>query len=463
MPPAITKHDIIKTIVVAIDGPSGSGKTTTAREVARRMSLRHLDTGAMYRAVTFKALRAELDLGDADAMGVTAERSDIGFVEREGGAQRVFLDEEDVSTAIRSGEVTANVSLVSSHASVRRAMVRRQRMLADSGGVVLEGRDIGSVVLPSADVKIYLDASIDVRASRRHKELVERGVETNIDEVRQTIERRDAFDRTRDVSPLMVPVGARILDTSELTIEAQVNEVIRIAEETAAAIFEAVAQPGTRNPMNRKRWDWGLARLLIRAVCRVLFGLRILDRNRADYAEPFLYACNHRSNIDPPLIGASMKREIHFVAKQALFANALFGRVIRRYNAIPLRRGVFDRDAMDRALELLAGGESLLIFPEGGRVSGDDLGESRAGVGFLALKSGKPVVPIYIHGNGSLRNALRRDPAVAVIIGRPIRLTDPSNYGTTDDIREFGRMVMAAIGALKDEYEWRLGRRRSAG
>jgi len=452
-----TQDSILRRFVVAIDGPSGSGKTTTARAIARRLGLRHLDTGAMYRAVTLKALRLVLDLGDEKAMAEVAETVEIEFVEQTEGLQRVLLDGEDVSEAIRSADVTSNVSLVSSHGAVREAMVRRQRELANGGGVVLEGRDIGSIVLPGADVKIYLDASIDVRAGRRFKEIQAGGGTVDEASIRDSIEKRDEFDSTREVSPLMIPYGARIIDTSSLSIDEQVNEVERIARGIAAQISAITLPKGARNPLRRRRFGWRFVQLGAEVVLRIFFGLRIKRKDRTDYVETYIYACNHCSNLDPPVFGSTVEREIHFVAKDTLFKNRLLGGLISYLNSVPIRRGRFDRAVLDRFVDLLENERSVLIFPEGGRQRGEALGEARAGIGYLALKSGRPVVPVYIEGSNHLRRAMLRNPGITLIQGRPMRLTDPDleRYQSKDHFRAFGRMVMAAIGALKDEHEKR--------
>jgi len=298
MSPPDTPEGSIRRLVVAIDGPSGSGKTTTARAIARRLNLRHLDTGAMYRAVTLKALGSACDLHDESAVAEIAEMVEIEFVERPDGPQRVLLDGKDVSEAIRSTEVTSSVSLVSSHEAVRSAMVRRQRELADSGGVVLEGRDIGSVVLPSADVKIYLDASIDVRASRRCAEIRSGGGTADEQSIRRSIEERDRFDTTREVSPLKVTFGASIVDTSELSVDEQVAEVERIARGIAGRIDAVTLPRGVQNPLRRRRWFWRLTQIVVTFILRLVFGLRIIRKDSTDYHEAFIYASNHRSNLD---------------------------------------------------------------------------------------------------------------------------------------------------------------------
>jgi cytidylate kinase len=204
--------------IVAIDGPAGAGKSTVARAVARRLGFEHLDTGAMYRAVALAALRAGIDLDDSEAVGAFAERMTLR-IERD----RVWIDGEDVSAEIRSKQVTRAVSTVARHASVRAVMVDRQRDSAGSKDVVVEGRDIGSVVFPDADVKIYLTASIDERARRRTEQL-DLDPELLAD-IRNDLARRDDLDSSRAESPLTRPEDAVVVDTTDRTVEQIVDEI----------------------------------------------------------------------------------------------------------------------------------------------------------------------------------------------------------------------------------------------
>jgi 1-acyl-sn-glycerol-3-phosphate acyltransferase len=360
-----------------------------------------------------------------------------------------------VTEEIRHPDVTRQVSLVSSYAGVRRAMVQRQRELADKAGVVLEGRDIGSVVLPGADLKIYLDADRDTRAKRRVKEFEGRGIERTLDDVRNDMAERDRFDSTREVSPLKIPVGAQILDTTRLTIDEQVTWVIEAAREAAERIAALVVPDGQPNPARRERRVWALARVVLTFVFGFVWGCRVIQKDETEYAENFIYACNHRSNADPPLLGSSLPGEKYFIAKGSLFTwNRVFAKLITTYNAIPIRRGVFDREAMDRFLELLRNGHSIMIFPEGGRQRGSELGRSRPGVGYLAVSSGCSVVPVYAAGTASMWSSLWRRPRLTIRYGRPIRLHgDLSRFQNREGYREFGDMVLAAIQSLKDEHE----------
>jgi len=212
---------------IAIDGPAASGKSTTARMVAKALGFLYVDTGAMYRAVTLAVLEAGIDPGDAEAISKMAEHLEIDQT-AEGAETHTHLNGRDVSLEIRLPEVTAVISQVSSHPDLRRIMVGKQRELSRKGNVVMEGRDIGTVVIPDAEIKIYMQASLDQRAKRRLLELETRGVETTLKEIRSEINRRDDMDANRANSPLKAAPDAIILDTSKLSIEEQVKFVLQL-------------------------------------------------------------------------------------------------------------------------------------------------------------------------------------------------------------------------------------------
>jgi len=220
-------------LVVAIDGPAASGKSTTARLAAEKLGYVHVDTGAMYRAVTLKVLRAGISPEDRAAVAQLLPETHVAL-RREGGVTRVLLDGSDVTEEIRSREVTRAVSSVSSHRAVREAMVREQRRMGAEGGIVLEGRDIGTVVFPDADVKFFIVAGIEARARRRAEELRRAGAAPDLDALIREIRERDSLDSTREESPLKKAGDALEIDTSHMTIEEQVRTVVdrvrRIAE-----------------------------------------------------------------------------------------------------------------------------------------------------------------------------------------------------------------------------------------
>jgi cytidylate kinase len=220
----------VKKLVIAIDGPAASGKSTTAKLVARRLGYLHIDTGAMYRAITLKILRSSAGEFYSKRVAAIVNETKIELKPAD-GSLRVLLDGEDVTDEIRSPEVTAAVSSVSQIREVRQAMVKEQRKMGRDGGVVLEGRDIGTVVFPEADLKIYMVASIEARAERRRRELDARGIASEFEALKSAIHHRDKKDSTRDESPLRKAYDAIELDTSELTIEEQVSFIVSQAHQ----------------------------------------------------------------------------------------------------------------------------------------------------------------------------------------------------------------------------------------
>ncbi|HEX5479660.1 MAG TPA: (d)CMP kinase [Dehalococcoidia bacterium] len=215
-------------MTIAIDGPAASGKSVVGAHVAERLEYVFFDTGAMYRAVTWAALRRGINPADADA--VAAFTADVAIeVHASDNTTRVLIDGADATPYLRTADVEANVSLVSRVPGVRAALVRIQRDLAGAGRVVMAGRDIGSVVLPDADLKVYLDASRDVRARRRADQLRAGGEVVDIDAIRADLERRDGIDSSREVSPLTAAPGAVIINTDHLTIEQAVDRIVELA------------------------------------------------------------------------------------------------------------------------------------------------------------------------------------------------------------------------------------------
>jgi len=220
-----------KQLVIAIDGPAASGKSTTARIVAQRLGYTYIDTGAMYRAAALAVMRSGIDPCDVAAVERLAAGLSITLERLSDGSLKVLLDGEDVSREIRTPEVTALVSLVSSYPGVRVPIVAQQKRMGERGGVVLDGRDIGTVVFPDADVKVFMVADIQARAVRRREELQRMGAEITVEGLASELAERDRFDSTRETSPLVRAEDAVEIDTSMLSIEQQVERVLLIARE----------------------------------------------------------------------------------------------------------------------------------------------------------------------------------------------------------------------------------------
>lgn len=223
---------------IAIDGPSGAGKSTIARFVAKELGFRYIDTGAMYRACTLKALRMNLDVNDEAAVSAIADTVKIRL-EDENGLPLIFMDGENVSEAIRDVDVTANVSVVCRYPAVREAMVVLQRGFADEGGVVMDGRDIGTYVLTDALLKVFLTADVNVRGHRRFLEWQEKGIGEGMTEkeVIDDLIRRDEMDSTRALNPLRRAEDAILLDSSDLTIPEVAERIIGLWKEKTADVL----------------------------------------------------------------------------------------------------------------------------------------------------------------------------------------------------------------------------------
>ncbi len=210
---------------IAIDGPAGAGKSSISKKVAKALGYIYIDTGAMYRTVGLKAVSCGIDTKDSEGVASILPTLNID-IRHEGVEQHIFLDGENVSDQIRTPEISMAASNVSAIPAVRVALVDLQRKLAENHDVVMDGRDIGSFVLPDAEVKIFLTASVDARAERRYKELLEKGETVDFEAVREDMILRDKQDSTRAVSPLVVADGATVIDTSKLNFEESVNAVI---------------------------------------------------------------------------------------------------------------------------------------------------------------------------------------------------------------------------------------------
>jgi CMP/dCMP kinase len=219
----------MKRIIIAIDGYSACGKSTTAKEVARELNYRYIDSGAMYRAVTLYFLDHHVSLTNPKEVEKALREIHITFIVNSKGISETFLNGINIESAIRKMRISENVSQVSAIREVRLAMVDQQRKLGKERGIVMDGRDIGTVVFPEAELKVFLTADMLVRAFRRQKELLEKNDLVDIDEIVDNLIKRDQIDSTRKESPLIKADKAVSIDTTHITIDEQVDEVIRLA------------------------------------------------------------------------------------------------------------------------------------------------------------------------------------------------------------------------------------------
>jgi cytidylate kinase len=215
-------------IIIAIDGPAASGKSTTAREIAHRLGYTYIDSGAMYRAVTLKALRENIPVDDDKKVSKLAEAISLEF-KKNSSKTIIYMDGEDVSDKIRSPQIDRNISPVAANSHIRSIMVKKQREMGRDGAVVMDGRDIGTVVFPAAELKIFMEASVEERAQRRLKELEQKGIEMDFNKVAADIEYRDQQDKSRNFGPLKKANDAVKIDTTRLSVEEQIDIITELA------------------------------------------------------------------------------------------------------------------------------------------------------------------------------------------------------------------------------------------
>ena len=373
--------------LVAIDGPVGSGKSTVSKTVAKRLGLDHLDTGAMYRSVALAVLRRGIDPDAAtpdELARVAAEAAiDVG--------DRVVLDGDDVTDQLRSPEVGRAVSTVAACPEVRAELVRRQREWAlRHGGGVVEGRDIGSVVFPDADLKVFLTASDEERARRRKS-----------DEDAEALARRDRLDSTRGSSPLTVADGAVVIDSTDRSVEEVVDEIVTRLRQARARTDRRHGQ-GEGPPAGPSRAALALYRVCRAAVvgiCRTYWRATYEGVEHVPASGAFVLAPVHRSFIDFGLVAGLTTRRIRYMGKDSLWKVSAFGRFITALGAFPVHRGSADREALRRCIEVVRGGEPLVLFPEGTRRSGPVVENIYEGAAYVAIRTGVPVVPVGIGGS----------------------------------------------------------------
>lgn len=431
----------MKPFVLAIDGPAGGGKSTTARGVAEQLGWLHVDSGAMYRAVAWLAGREGISFDNEPALVALLSNARIEPT-REG----IRVNGELVEAAIRTAEAGEAASRVALHPLLRRRLVELQRSFARPPGLVMEGRDIGTVVFPKADLKIFISASPEARAERRYQELRVRGLPGDRDAIVEAIRDRDRRDSERETSPLLRAPDAILLDTTCLAPEDQI---------TLAAHWAELA----RRPPERIGVSHWIARGIVRAFAAAFLDLTVERRDAVPGRGPLIVASNHISFWDPPLVGAAIPRTMHYVAKAELFHNPLFGAMIRSYNAIPIHRGPQARTGLRGAEEVLSAGGAVLIFPEGTRNKSGTLLSPRAGIARLSAVTRSPVLPACITGSNQIRRSMLRQVSIRITFGSPV-MPPRSAHPERGELRVFAQCVMDRIGELRTDQERRHGSHR---
>lgn len=405
--------------IIAIDGPAGSGKSTVARQVADRLGLAYVDTGATYRAVAARALSAGVDLADEPALADLAEQTmrTSSLV----AGKDLAVDDVILGPEIRTPEVSEATSIISVLPQLRKVLQGYQRALVPPGGAVVEGRDIGTVVWPDAELKVYLDASAEVRTERR-------AAVTGRPEAAATeVSERDRRDSERSIEPLKIAPDAVYIDTTNIDAAAVTDRVIELL------------RPRKRGKL------YIVLRAILSLLLRTVFRLEVTGAENIPKHGGVIVAPNHRSLIDHPAVGVITKRQVWFMGKSELFKNPLAAKILTAMGAFPVKRGRPDRASLQRSLELLEAGEVVGIYPEGTRTPDSRFANIEDGFAYVALKAGVPIVPIALSGTESVLPHGRKFPRlvkIRVVVGQPFRL------GTkVDGVLSRGRIREATAAA----------------
>ena len=417
-----------KCIQITIDGPSASGKSTVAKHIARKLGFIHLDTGAIYRAIALYFRNKNLLDADDETQKKSLSHFSYYFMGKLDDKHH-FLDGVDVTDELRCREVSNLSSKISMKEFIRDFATKMQRVLSEDENIVVEGRDTGSVVFPSAKLKFYLDADPIERARRRFSELKEkRGYESlTKEEISEDITCRDARDFEREVSPLICPEGATRIDTTKLDVDQIVGIMLEKAKHqeykkshTSRYFFKYKGKKCSFFYLLLKVSFWFYFKTFHRYQ---VYGLENFHQNA-----PGIIACNHVSLLDPALVGLAVPEVIHSLGKKALFGSKITRYLLSKSNSYPVSGKAEDKDIMKKVITLLLKGQKVLIFPEGTRTNVKGVQPLRKGLSMFADRGNAPTIPVAVIGTDKAlpKGAIfpRLFKKVKVAFGSPISFVD---------------------------------------
>lgn len=388
---------------IAIDGPGGAGKSSLAKAVAKKLEIIYVDTGALYRTVGYYMLNHGINPTDAPAVASALGNFtlELTYVN---GEQVILLDGVNVKDAIRTPEMSMAASNVSAIKEVREFLLNTQRDIAKRNSVIMDGRDIGTVILPDAEVKIFLTASPEARARRRYEELLAKGKEVSYEQVYAEMVERDKNDSTRDIAPCVPADDAIMLDNSDMNAEQTVDAVIRIIKKA-----------------KKKRKSFYMkAHKVLAPLIRFFSGIKVHGKENIPKEGGYMLCSNHIAVRDVLLIGATCPRQIKFVAKKELFAIPILRSIMKAFGAVKLDRGGTDVGALRKSVELIEQGDIVSIFPQGHRYPAADPSTTpiKNGAGMVSYRSGCDVIPVFIKTKGNKYGIFKR---TEIFYGKPIK------------------------------------------
>lgn len=436
-------------MIIAIDGPSGTGKSTVAKALARRLGFVYFDTGAMYRSFAWKSLQEQIAPTDEAGLRKLIEHFQFDIQTDRTGEKHYLVNGVDVTNKIRAQEISNLSSQISIYPFVRQAMVKIQRRFGHKMNVVFEGRDMGTVVFPEAEFKIFLTARPKVRAQRRYRELLVKFPDLahtlSEEQILQEIEERDHKDSTRAISPLRQAKDAILIDTSDSE-----------AEEVVDRIFELYSKAKQTKNNRHMRGVYRWVCLSVRCILKIFYRLRVygLSHFRSGAA---VIAANHTSFFDPPVISVSCPEEVHFLAREPLFRVPVLGKIIRVLNSHPISRDSSDAHTFRVIIQLLHEGQKVILFPEGSRSLDGCLQPLEKGLSFLVYKAHCTILPVYVDGTFKAwkRGAVFPRPfgRIRCVFGSPIEWGEFEGLEKKEAMEKITQRTKQAIASLRTWLE----------
>ena len=384
--------------IIAIDGPAGSGKGTVTKILAKKLKLSNIDTGAMYRCVALEVLNKKADIENIEEIKELIKNLDINIQETS-KKQIVFLNGEDVSDKIRSNEVTNIVSKVSAIYEVRQKLTEIQRKLGKTQDIIMEGRDITTVVFPNADVKIYLDANIEERAKRRFNQNKEKNIDCTYEEVLTKMKERDENDKNKPYGALKIAEDAIVIDATNLTIDEVVKKIQKIAIDKKKEVKLKEKIYTDRPESIEKKVERTCIKACIRFLYRIVYRVKKIGYKDIPEDESYIICANHLNYLDAAAVVVFNKKNIRFICKDTIFKNNFLNWVLHLVDAIPVNREKSDLETMKKSIKALKNKELLGIFPEGTRRGMEKNLQAKNGAAFMALRTGTKVIPLGIQGS----------------------------------------------------------------
>lgn len=436
-------------MIITIDGPSGTGKSTVAKGVAKRLGFLFFDTGAMYRSLAWKITEQNISASDEAAIQSLVDKFQFDIQTTREGEKRYLVDGIDISGKIRTQEISLLASQISTLAFVRKALVKIQQSFGHRADAVFEGRDMGTVVFPDAELKIFLTARPIVRAERRYRELLLKFPDLadtlSQEQILSEIQQRDHNDQTRAISPLRQAKDALLVDTSDLS-----------AEEVIDQIAAAAKKIRSRKKFEPMKFSYALVYRSVRAFFKLFFRLRIYGLSHFKHGAAII-AANHASFFDPPVISVSCPEEVHFLARESLFRIPLLGRLIRILNTHPVSRDSSDASTFRQLIQLLQQGQKVILFPEGKRSSDGKLQPLEKGLSFLVYKAHCSIQPVYVAGTREAWMRGRKFPRlfgkISCVFGSPIEWDEFVEFEKREAMERITERTEAAILSLQRWFE----------